>query len=93
MEYVKEINEREHILVAINGFTISNGGGMGDSGGYPTVYTYFKSKKDALHEKAKDDNIRLFAISEICFENLDEYRTYLKLEKKYKKLSDINDGK
>jgi len=84
MNNVKEINDKEQILMAKNGHTYSSGVGMGDSGGYETVYTHILSREEALHEKARDDSIRLFAIAEIQLENVEEYREYLKLKEKYK---------
>jgi hypothetical protein len=83
MYRVKEINETEHLLLAKNGLTVSTGIGMGDNGGYETVYLSLLSKDDALYAKAKDDSVKIYRISEIQLENVEEYRQYLKLQKKY----------
>lgn len=85
MNNVSEINEKEHYLMAQNGYTRSNGVGMADSGGYATVYTHILTKDEALHEKAKDDSVRVFKIKEIVLENVNEYREYLKLKEKYRR--------
>jgi len=86
MKDVVEINEKEHWLVVNNGLTVSHGVGMGDNGGYPTIYCHLLSKDDALHAKAKDDTVRVFRITEIIPENVEEYRQYLRLQKKYERI-------
>lgn len=83
MNDTKEINTDEVVLVAENGYTHSHGVGMGDSGGYPTVYLNLLSMNEAVETKAKDDTVRIFAVKEMEFGDLKEYKKYLDLKNKY----------
>ena len=85
MDSVSRINEKEHYLVSSNGVTKSYGVGMGDSGGYATVNNVLLTKDEALDVMARENNVRIFAIREIVLDDVNEYKLYLQLQRKYNK--------